>query len=405
MSVIEEVTIKPSETPEEYRIRLYRNREAYGLNNTQIGDLCNAAFGVNWDESAHRKKAKNFIEGFDVGYKKGYADGVEKFPQAASDELDQLRAERIKIQTLNLEKNRITRKEQRHVLYHEYLSHCVERLEMPEIVPIGEKDRWADQYLLTISDIHFGANFVSENNIYNIKECTSRFNILLSRTIHFIEEHQLKYLKVACLGDTIQGMLRIKDVGLNESSVVSATVQVSRLIAKFLNQLSAYVEIDYYHVPVSNHTQLRPLGTKASELAAEDMEYVIGNYIKDLLRDNYRVEVHLEFDSPYIEIPIFTCNVIAMHGHTIKNLSTALKDLSTWIGKTVDCLILGHYHQGAILPGNETRLSDTEVILCPSIVGSCPYSDSLMRGTKAASQILKFNSSHGYVGYEKIILN
>lgn len=395
------MTIKPGETPENYRIRLYRNRETYGLNNTQVGELCNAAFGVHWDESAHRKKALNYIEGYDDGYAAGKAEN----PDATDEILEAIRAERIKIQTLNLEKNRITRKEQRHILYHEYLSHCIERLEMPEIVPIGEKDHWADQYLLTISDIHFGANFVSENNTYNIKECMNRFNLLLTRTIHFIKEHRIKYLKVACLGDTIQGMLRIKDVGLNESSVVSATVQVSRLIAKFLNQLSAYAEIDYYHVPVSNHTQLRPLGTKASELATEDMEYVIGNYIKDLLQDNYRVDVHLEFDRTYIEIPIFDFNVLAMHGHTIKNLNTALKDISAWTQKPVDYLIVGHFHQGIVIPGNETLDNDTEVIICPSLVGSCPYSDSLMRGTKAASQILKFNSSHGYVGYEKIILN
>lgn len=401
MIVIEEMTIKPGETPENYRIRLYRNRERYGLNNTQVGELCNAAFGVHWDESAHRKKALNYIEGYDDGYAAGKAEK----PDVTDETLEAIRAERIKIQTLNLEKNRITRKEQRHILYHEYLSHCIQKLPMPEIHPLGGVDSEDEEYLLTISDIHFGANFVSENNIYNIEVCQYRFNLLLTHVIQFAKSHQLKTLKVACLGDTIQGILRIKDVNLNESSIVSATVQVSRLIAKFLNKLSSYVEIDYYHVPTANHTQIRPLGTKASELAAEDMEYVIGNYIKDLLRDNYRVDVHLEFERTYIEIPIFDFNVLAMHGHTIKNLNTALKDISAWTQKSVDYLIVGHFHQGIVIPGNETIDNDTEVIICPSMVGSCPYSDSLMRGTKAASQILKFNSSHGYVGYEKIILN
>lgn len=401
MIVIDEMTIKPGETPENYRIRLYRNREIYGLNNTQVGELCNAAFGVHWDESAHRKKALNYIAGYDDGYAAGKADSSCSQNEA----LEAIRAERIKIQTLNLEKNRTTRKEQRHILYHEYLSHCIQQLPMPEVYPIEAKDHKDEKYLLTISDIHFGANFTSENNSYSIEECQYRFNLLLTHAIQFIKSHQIKSLNVACLGDTIQGILRVKDVSLNESSIVSATVQVSRMIAKFLNELSSYVEIDYYHVPIANHSQLRPLGTKASELAAEDMEYVIGNYIKDLLRDNYRIDVHLEFERPYIEIPIFNFNVLAMHGHTIKNLNTALKDISAWTGKTVDYLILGHFHQGIVIPGNESIDNDTEVIICPSIIGSCPYSDSLMRGTKAASQILKFNSSHGYVGYEKIILN
>lgn len=56
--------IQPNETPKSYRIRLYKNRELYGLSNTEIGNLCNEAFGVNWDESAHRKKTKNYLDGY-----------------------------------------------------------------------------------------------------------------------------------------------------------------------------------------------------------------------------------------------------------------------------------------------------------------------------------------------------
>lgn len=297
---IENVAIKPSETPEQYCIRLYRNREAYGLNNVQIGELCNAALGVHWDESAHRKKALNYIKGYDDGY---FAAKADKGTEDAV--LEEIKKERIKLQTLNLERNRITRKEQRHVLYHEYLAHCIEKLPMPEIHPLAGIEENEAEYLLTISDIHFGADFESENNIYNIKECHYRFSLLLAHVINFVKTNHLKSLKIACLGDTIQGILRIKDIQLNEAPVVSSIVQVSRLIANFLNDLSAYVEIDYYHVPTANHTQVRPLGTKASELATEDVEYIIGNYVKDLLRDNYRVEVHLEFEKNYIEIPIF----------------------------------------------------------------------------------------------------
>lgn len=47
-------------------------------------------------------------------------------------------------------------------------------------------------------------------------------------------------------------------------------------------------------MPKANHTQLRVLGAKANELGEEDLEYVIGHYIKDLCSDNYRISVHLE---------------------------------------------------------------------------------------------------------------
>lgn len=56
--------IQPNETPKAYRIRLYKNKELYGLNNEEIGRLCNEAFGVDWTESAHRKKTQNYLRGY-----------------------------------------------------------------------------------------------------------------------------------------------------------------------------------------------------------------------------------------------------------------------------------------------------------------------------------------------------
>ena len=66
---------QPNETPKAYRIRLYKNRELYGLKNPEIGKLCNEAFGVDWDESAHRKKTKNYLDGYnDAKEELGTAD-------------------------------------------------------------------------------------------------------------------------------------------------------------------------------------------------------------------------------------------------------------------------------------------------------------------------------------------
>jgi hypothetical protein len=211
---------------------------------------------------------------------------------------------------------------------------------------------------------------------------------------------------VLCLGDDIQGILRLSDLQLNESSVVKATVFVARTIAKFLNELSAYCYIDYYHSPTSNHSQTRNLGSKASELAFEDMEYVIGHYIQDMLRANNCVHVHLHDGYDYIDLPIFNFNVSAMHGHTIKNLETALKDISSARRKFIDYLIIGHYHNGRVIPGNEHEGHDTELLMCPSFQGTDPHAlNKLGYSSKAACKMFIFDRNYGCTGTEKFILN
>ena len=197
----------------------------------------------------------------------------------------------------------------------------------------------------------------------------------------------------------------MSDLQLNESSVVKATVFVAKTIAHFLNELSAYCYIDYYHCPTSNHSQSRPLGTKASEIASEDVEYVICNYIKDVLVNNNRISVHTNFGYEYIEIPIFDFKTIAMHGHTINNIDNALKDLTYHKKTFYTTVFLAHYHASKIGTVGEMSDTDCEVIVCPSFVGSCPYSDKLMKGAKPSCCIYGYDEKYGHIETYKIFLN
>jgi hypothetical protein len=197
----------------------------------------------------------------------------------------------------------------------------------------------------------------------------------------------------------------MSDLKLNDTTVVKSIVEISRLLAQFLNNLSKVVNIDYYHVNRANHSQYRVLGAKANEISDEDLEYVIANYIKDLCRDNERITVHYSENKEYSEFSIDMFNFVAMHGHQIKNIENALKDLSAWKGSMIDYLLIGHYHSGKEIVSSEGRVGDSEVLVCPSFVGSCPYSDKLMKGAKAAVKIFGFSHLYGHTETYKIILN
>jgi len=278
-------------------------------------------------------------------------------------------------------------------------------LPLPEFYPTISELENVKEYVLSIADIHAGATFTSENNEYSLDICKERFETLLGETIQFVQDKNLSKIKVIEMGDSIQGLLRLSDLKLNESSVVEATVFVSRLIAQFLNELSAYCYVEYYHVPTSNHSQNRPLGTKASEIATEDVEYVISHYIKDVLSNNNRVTVNLNSGKEYIKIPILDYNAIAMHGHQIKNIKDSLKDLSQLHREFYDFVFLAHYHSGSEMIVGESIINDSEVLICPSFVGSDPYSDSLMVGSKASCKIFGFDYYKGHTETYKILLN
>lgn len=315
----------------------------------------------------------------------------------------QLEKERQKLYATKTEYSRQVRQQSRFELFYENVARELNEYDVPKFIGLNYSEQMKS-YVLAIADIHAGANFITETNEYSFKEVTRRFNKLFNDVVCFVKEKNINSLKILCLGDDIQGILRLSDLQLNESSVVKATVFVAKTIAHFLNELSAYCYIDYYHCPTSNHSQTRPLGTKASEIASEDVEYVICNYIKDVLVNNNRISVHTNFGYEYIEIPIFDFKTIAMHGHTINNIDGALKDLTYHKKTFYTTVFLAHYHAAKMGTVGEMSDTDCEVIVCPSFVGSCPYSDKLMKGAKPSCCIYGYDEKYGHTETYKIFL-
>ena len=94
-----------------------------------------------------------------------------------------------------------------------------------------------------------------------------------------------------------------------------------------------------------------------------------------------------------------------MHGHQLKNVESSIRDLSMLRRSFIDYLILGHFHNGKEIPCFEGCCNDTEILISPSFVGSDPYSDSIMKGSKASVKIYGFDDVYGHVETYKFILN
>lgn len=394
-----------NETEDQYFYRICKMKDDLGFTWPQMAKIFNDELGYDKGESAYRKKWVAFESVMNANVDKvvdsnAHLDEIK----AAKYELEK---ERQKLYATKVELSRSVRQESRAEMFYENVRNAIVALPMPDITYCADDGYKGDkEYLLAIADIQAGAKFKLDCNEYSLDICEDRFNKLLNMVVNYVIENHVFKLHIVGLGDTIQGILRLSDLKLNETTVVEATVTVARLIANFLNALSEYCYIEYYHTPTSNHSQTRNLGSKANELAFEDMEYVIGHYIQDMLRLNDSVRVHLHDGYDYIDIPIFNFNVSAMHGHTIKSIETALKDVSATRRKFIDYLIVGHYHNGKVIPGNEHGYHDTELLMCPSFQGTDPYAfNKLGYSSKAACKMFVFDRQYGCTGTEKFILN
>ena len=392
-----------NESDEEVIYRICMAKEEIGTWQ-EVATALNNILGNEYTESKYRKQFQAFNKIMNANSNKilqgnDYAEDLENTRK-------ELHKERIKLQTLNIERNRLDREEARQELFYEHVGAVCEALPVPEFKPFTNGYRKDISYVLTIADVHYGADFKTVNNEYSREIAKQRFEYLAGRVKEFVAEKHLKTLWVVSLGDMVQGILRLSDLRLNDTSLVKCVVEVSQIISNFLNELSKFVNVEYYHVQRANHTQIRVLNTKASALPDEDLEYVMGNFIKTALRDNDRVMIHIKDESMgYIDIELPSNTLCAMHGHQIRNFENAIKDMEALTGRYYSALLLGHYHSGKEIPTNEGEFGDKEVLISSSFIGSDPYSESIFKGTKAACKIYGFNGGEGHIESYKIILN
>ena len=402
---MEEIRRLPGEEENHYIYRVCKQKDSIGTWD-DVAELLNEQLGYDYGESTYRKKYAYFEHIYNANLDELTGDAAESIRALKND----LKSERLKLQALKLSDNRDLRQNSRFELFYEQVRDCVKALSderQIDVTPKCAKSNTAnnDEYILCLADIHYGAKFDVPTNSYSREEAARRLRVLAIDTIGYVIEHNINDLTVLCLGDTIQGMLRYTDLKLNEAPVVQSVVEVGRLLAEFLDTLSKVCRVRYYHVPTANHTQTRPLGSKASEIATEDLERVVFTIIEESLKNNDDVTVHADFCGERIAFDVAGMKCVATHGHTIKDTYKALQDLSNKDRVFYDYLFIGHHHRACTETVGESGGHNTEIIACPSIVGADPYADSLLVGSKAAAKMCRFNPDQGHIEDRMFILN
>lgn len=414
--------IQDGELDDDYIIRMGSYHDSDRLTWDEIADIINANTDLSYSESRYRKFYGAYIKGVraseahatnglleptdvaTVAPEDYTAAWATKQPQDEGDkELRDFYSENAAM----LPYYNLMRKDARFERFYKTIASAIKQLDAPDYIgkPFNAKAPSYNEYVLSLADLHIGAKFTSVNNEYSIEIAKERFNTLYNEVVDYVHKNEIDRLNVICLGDIIQGLLRISDLKLNEVPVVESFIFAIRIVADFLNKLSAHCFVSFYNVLYSNHAQIRPLGTKASEMADEDLGRIFDAYLRDTLANNERVEIISDPERDYLEFQLAGFKCIALHGHQVKSVDSLSKDLTNRNRELYDYIFVGHTHSGKCIINAEGEHHNCMTLVAPSFIGSCPYADRLMVGSKAGCDIYKLNSTYGLTGVEHIILN
>lgn len=391
---------RADETVKEYKYRMYKNKDVYNLKNDEIGEIVNRETGESFDESAHRKWATPYIDGFDTGYEKGFNDGQSGDVHELSAELDEKRDELYKQQVKTRDKYRELRKSLRDEARIENLQdifiECANILsrENPIHIDAPSNSKGERIAILQLSDWHYGEIVDDFLNTYNKTEFDQRIEKLTNDTINYCKLMNVKTLKVLNQGDLISGNIHVSSRVNSEENVIEQTMYVSETLAIMLSTMATSIEeVEFYSV-LDNHSRINK--SKFEHIEKESFGMFIPWFLQTRLSSVRNVKIMKNRINECEDLNIGVVNIFHekaffSHGHQDR-VASVIQDLTLMTRIFPISVFLGHLHQNM-----EKEVHGIDMIMNPSLIGSGEYSKSIRKTSRPRQKLTIYENNDGNV--------
>lgn len=359
-----------------------------------------AILGENiYSEENTRRCAKFFIQFIqnlenDVIEQIDNEDKIAKVKKA----MEELKAERIKIQTANLEYNANIRAEARSELFNKQIIQAVNRLEPIQIKHITHKPYSQDKTgLLCISDLHAGSTYEIKG-LYNEVVNSYSFEIMQDRLwklIGLVESDYIKYdnIIVGICGDLFENILRMTSLTKLKEPVIDTVIKTSEFLCQWIGELQTRLETNIRVVTVGgNHDTCSFLGSKP-RFEEENLTKLVTKFMQIRFENNPYVTIDSFTDVAVVDIQ--GVNVMIEHGED-SNLQTTLEYFSNLYNIDIDEVIAGHFHRPESKAIGITELGDRMIYRVGSICGVDSYSKKLRKAAKPSAYFAIYEKDVGH---------
>lgn len=313
--------------------------------------------------------------------------------------LDDIKAEKLKVQTANLEYNAAQRAEARNDMFHEQLIAAVNRLEP---IKSHEPIVWSaccdtkTTALLAVSDFHAGSTFEIKGmygevvNVYSWDIMCQRMWSLLDQ----IEADDLVFddLTVAILGDCFENIIRDSSLTKLREPVVDTVIRLGEFLANWLIVVSARLNIPINVVTVGgNHDIVRSLSQRP-QFEGENLTKIIVEFLKLRLADFDNIEV-----DDYQDVAIKTIrgtNIMFQHGED-KDLKDTLDYFSNLYNVDCDEIYAGHRHRPESKAIGYADVGDRLLTRVGSIVGVDAFAKKIRVSARPSAYMAMYTDDQG----------
>lgn len=231
-------------------------------------------------------------------------------------------------------------------------------------LPYSEQPVADDEYidnsptlLISLNDIHFGANVDNHWCKYNSEICANMLAKYATRIASIAKTHGSRNCIVWANGDLISGNIHYQIAVSNNENVIEQVIGVSELIAGFLAILSTRFDSVKYASVAGNHSRI---DVKDKALIDERLDDIVEWYLKARLQNYTNVEIGYgdHIDSTMYVIDVCGKTYVGVHGD-YDTTPQHIQSLQTMAGKPIYAVLMGHKHhcENGVVQGIRTIMA------------------------------------------------
>lgn len=326
----------PNEDLEDYFVRLYSNRNQYGLSCEQAADLMNKETGFAYGESTYRKRFKAFSDG--IRYCENHMS--ESYIVEQTRELEK---QRIRLQDERAALKRLLREDARKDALLSVVRDSFS--EYPNIKPFENYYHVNNDGTLVVmlSDLHIGIEFDNQIGKYNVEIARERLQQYVQQVSEFCKTKNPKRCVVLLAGDMISGGIHPTIRIENKENLVNQIKIASELVSNFIGSISGlFTSVDVYSV-AGNHS--RAFANKDECTLGDMLDDLIPFYVQTRLTNISNVNVHSESNKSYVTFFVENNLCVLTHGDFDQANAAGIGKLQRLVDGVVDCLFCAHNHE------------------------------------------------------------
>lgn len=309
---------------------------------------------------------------------KAIIDAIERDGEASirdADALSMLESKKIELQ-IERQKfydqrnafNKVIRERSRQEELNEILTDAVKTGNLPQLQYVRSEIQPSDNDLLvSLNDIHYGANISNYWNTYNSDICREMMCRYLDRIISIGETHHSENCIVWANGDEISGNIHQSIAVTNKETVIEQIKGVSELIAEFLAELSKHFAQVVFVSVAGNHSRLDPNKDRAlvSERLDDLVEWYLGARLQNF--ENVVVGGCEKIDHTMYLVDVRGNTYCGVHGD-FDGSPGKVQSLQTMANRPVYAILSGHLHHNKM-----DDVQGVKTIMAGSFLGMDDY--------------------------------